>query len=56
MQTICDVATLIGLGSSAVGMTGIVSVDDRRVHVLGAACIATGIATIVAAGLGMTVA
>lgn len=51
MQIVCDLATFVGLMSSAIGMTGIVSVDDRRIHALGLACIAAGVATIVAAGL-----
>lgn len=56
MQAIADLATLVGLASSAIGMTGIVSNDDRRIHMLGAACIGVGIATIVAASLGVSVA
>jgi hypothetical protein len=50
-QIVHDLAVLVGLGSSAVGMTGIVSRTDRQVHVLGFACIAVGVATILAASL-----
>jgi hypothetical protein len=46
-----DVALLVGLGSSSVGMTGIVSTDDRTVRALGMATIAAGLATLVASRL-----
>jgi hypothetical protein len=44
-------ATLIGLGSASMGMTGLVSTCDRKAHVLGIGSIAAGVATVLACSL-----
>lgn len=51
MKIILDLATLAGLASSAIGMTGILCAKNDAIRTLGEITVATGIATIVASGL-----
>lgn len=46
-----DIAMLVGLGSSSVGMTGIVSTRDQSTRTLGMVTIAVGVATLVVSRL-----
>jgi len=50
-EIVRDAAMLIGLGSSSVGMTGIVSTSDQRTQALGLLTVAVGIATLIASRL-----
>lgn len=49
-EIVRDVALLIGLGSSSVGMTGIVASTDRRAQALGILTVVAGVAALVASG------
>ena len=50
-EIVRDVALLVALGSSSVGMTGVVSTRHQPTRVLAIATIAVGVATLVASRL-----
>jgi len=52
-EIVRDIALLVGLGSSSVGVTGIVSTPDRTVRTLGIVTVAAGVATLIASRLDM---
>jgi len=50
-EIVRDIALLVGLGSSSVGVTGILSTPDRTVRTLGIVTVAAGVTTLVASRL-----
>lgn len=52
-EIVRDLAMLVGLGSSSIGMTGIVSTADQRIRALGVVTVAVGVATLLASGLAV---